>query len=512
PRLSPDLQAAGGDLELRERHARASGEPMEWTLEVCGERSSPCPDPLVSEQPASEAAGIVDASSADVEREPTRRPERGEINRSAGDRGLHGPRPKDPLLQPRALYGERCAHPVTGSESHRRARGAYTANSQRTGIERRIPRLDPPLPHARGQVRRTGAADAAENIDAGDPPPQVRVRIGGVKEPLHRQLPWIELAEGHQQLPLDSSGDRNSRAADRDAVQARLAGSDEDLPERFQVEGTGELRRSVHAPLIDPDLAHFGSCDVLQPDGEQPVTPVGKLVVGSLFAERQLLETGDHRKAAQATQRHLDGTQTAPDCELDPANVHGGGMKEPRLKLPDGDRARHLVESKTPLHRTVLPGQHQAARMHAPRPPGPCRPVLEVDLRRVRIDQVAEERRPEEHLRSEQPQTPCAGERQDDSAHRSEGKRAGASIADGSHLASSNGTRRDFPQLTRLRSAPLPAAPWRRPNGRKRPAGTTADSREVRSPGIWRWGADRPGPSSAASRAASRRRGIVPRR
>src|SRR5437764_1285296 len=387
PRLSPDLQAAGGDLELRERHARASGEPMERTREVCGERSSPCPDPLVSEQPASEAAGIVDAPSADVEREPTRRPERDEINRSAGDRGLHGPRPEDPLLQPRALYGERCPHPVTGSESHRRARGAYTANSQRTGIERRIPRLDPPLPHARGQVRRTGAADAAENIDAGDPPPQIRVRIGGVKEPLHRQLPWIELAEGHQQLPLDSSGDRSSRAADRDAVQARLAGSDEDLPERFQVEGTGELRCSVYAPLIDPDLAHFGSRDVLQPDGEQPVTPVGKLVVGSLFAERQ-----------------------------------------------------------------------------------------------------------------------------DASAHRSDGKRAGASIADGSHLASSNATRRDFPQLTRLRSAPLPAAPWRRPNGRKRPAGTKADSKEVRSPGIWRWGADRPGPSSAASRAASRRRGIVPRR
>src|SRR5207248_8202553 len=113
-----------------------------------------------------------------------------------------------------------------------------------------------------------------ERLEPLEPTLAFHVGIGRPQERFQAHASRIEGSELHAQCELEVAEDACAVVGESEPLPLDDRGIDEDLANRLQVEGAGEVRSAFEANAIDPDLPRGSGIDVLQPDRPEAVVPV----------------------------------------------------------------------------------------------------------------------------------------------------------------------------------------------------------------------------------------------
>ena len=172
-------------------------------------------------------------------------------------------------------------------------------------------------------------------------------------------------------------------------VAPQLGRRDQRAPERLQVEGACRLHISFEPHPVDPYAAHAARGDVFEPDGEEPVAPVGQVVLGAFLGDRRRSESGDGGQPFEPLGRHLRSGDAPAQREGDALRADARGVEDPARKLPHRDARGDAIEVELPLDAPILRGEPHPCGVDTPGPGGPGPPVLEVDRGRLRVDEAS---------------------------------------------------------------------------------------------------------------------------
>jgi len=367
------------------RRPHPSGHPVGRTGEVERERSVPARHAEQAQaERVGERPGVFYAAAAHVERGADRGPQRrevgsAEIQQQARRRDARRRVPR----RPRGYAARLDVHarrPAFGNDGGGGdgARVRLEASREQGRLERfgpcfaaglQHPALDADVePQRAFASAQRSAGCAREEIHAREAPVSRRLQVEQVGELARRDAARIERPEPQLDARLQALRHARRAPGERQRVALQLGGLHQHAPDRFQVEGACDARIALEVDAVDPHRSHAVGGDVLQPDREEVVTPVGEIVVGTFLGGGNGPETRDGRKSLEPLGRDPVLRDAPAQRERDAVRAHARGMEHAPRKLPEGDRGGDAVDVELPLDGPVLRRQPQAADVHAPRP------------------------------------------------------------------------------------------------------------------------------------------------